>query len=128
MQGKYLGADARDADAVKQVSRAITAWDPLLSLKCTRGESLYGGILVSYGLSIGGPTTLKDVVRHVVETAERDLIVRTLERTRWNRAQAARVLGINYKTLYNKLKEYALLREEPQGGEESDEASPAESR
>jgi DNA-binding NtrC family response regulator len=73
----------------------------------------------------GGPTTLKAVVRHVVETAERDLIVRTLERTRWNRAQAARLLGINYKTLYNKLKEYALLREgeEPadDGGEEPSE-------
>jgi DNA-binding NtrC family response regulator len=73
----------------------------------------------------GGPTTLKAVVRHVVETAERDLIVRTLERTRWNRAQAARMLGINYKTLYNKLKEYALLREgeEPadDGGEEPSE-------
>jgi mannose-6-phosphate isomerase-like protein (cupin superfamily) len=58
MQGKYHVADARDADAVKQVSRAITAWDPLLSLKFTRGESLYGGILVSYGLSIGEPATL----------------------------------------------------------------------
>ena len=64
----------------------------------------------------GPPTTLKDLVRQVVETAERDLIVRTLERTRWNRAQAARLLGINYKTLYNKLKEYALLR-----GEEEEE-------
>jgi DNA-binding NtrC family response regulator len=64
----------------------------------------------------GAPTTLKDLVRQVVETAERDLIVRTLERTRWNRAQAARLLGINYKTLYNKLKEYALLR-----GEEDEE-------
>jgi DNA-binding NtrC family response regulator len=69
----------------------------------------------------GVGATLKDVVRHVVETAERDLIVRTLERTRWNRAQAARILGINYKTLYNKLKEYQLLRgdepeEEPDDG------------
>ena len=58
MRGKYLIADARDAEGVKQISRAITAWDPLLSLKYTRGESLYGGILVSYGLSIGEPTTL----------------------------------------------------------------------
>jgi DNA-binding NtrC family response regulator len=51
------------------------------------------------------------------ETAERDLIVRTLERTRWNRAQAARILGINYKTLYNKLKEYALLRDDDEESE-----------
>ncbi|HEV8311076.1 MAG TPA: sigma-54 dependent transcriptional regulator [Methylomirabilota bacterium] len=60
----------------------------------------------------GSLTSLKDVVRHAVETAERDLIMRTLERTRWNRAQAARILGINYKTLYNKLREYGLLRDE----------------
>jgi DNA-binding NtrC family response regulator len=60
----------------------------------------------------GGGTALKDVVRQAVETTERDLIVRTLERTRCNRAQAARILGINYKTLYNKLREYDLLRED----------------
>jgi mannose-6-phosphate isomerase-like protein (cupin superfamily) len=58
MKGQYFVADARDSDAVKQISRAITAWEPLLSLKFTRGESLYGGILVSYGLSIGEPTSL----------------------------------------------------------------------
>jgi two-component system response regulator AtoC len=73
-----------------------------------------------------GPTTLKDVVRQVVESAERDLIVRTLERTRWNRAQAARILGINYKTLYNKLKEYALLRgEEEEPADDGDGDEPA---
>jgi DNA-binding NtrC family response regulator len=71
----------------------------------------------------GGParvgTALKDVVRQVVESTERDLILRTLERTRWNRSQAARLLGINHKTLYNKLREYGLLRgDEPEALEE----------
>src|SRR5262249_60971471 len=51
---------------------------------------------------------LKDVVQHVVENTERELILRTLERTRWNRTQAARILGINYKTLQGKLKQYRL--------------------
>ena len=58
MQAKYLVADPRDADAIKQVSRAITAWDPMLSLRFSRGELLYNGIYTSYGLSIGDPTTL----------------------------------------------------------------------
>jgi DNA-binding NtrC family response regulator len=70
----------------------------------------------------GGGTALKDVVRQAVETTERDLIVRTLERTRWNRAQAARILGINYKTLYNKLREYDLLREDTEPEPEPTEA------
>jgi DNA-binding NtrC family response regulator len=86
------------------------------------------GVSPRPGVPGAGPTTLKDVVRQVVETAERDLIVRTLERTRWNRAQAARILGINYKTLYNKLKEYALLRgeeEEPADDGNGDEPSPS---
>jgi DNA-binding NtrC family response regulator len=66
-------------------------------------------------------STLKDVVRQAVESTERDLILRTLERTRWNRAQAARTLGINYKTLYNKLREYGLLRgDEPEPVESSE--------
>jgi mannose-6-phosphate isomerase-like protein (cupin superfamily) len=64
MKGQYFVADARDAIAVKQISRAITAWEPLLSLKFTRGESLYGGILVSYGLSVGEPTMLTFRDRH----------------------------------------------------------------
>jgi two-component system response regulator HydG len=44
----------------------------------------------------------------VVERTERELIMRTLERTRWNRAQTARILGINYKTLQGKLRQYGL--------------------
>ncbi len=58
MQGKHFVADARDAEAVKQASKAITAWDPMLSLKFSRGELLYNGIFTSYGLSIGEPATL----------------------------------------------------------------------
>jgi mannose-6-phosphate isomerase-like protein (cupin superfamily) len=58
VKSQYLIADVHDADEIKRVSRAITNWDPLLSLKVTRGESLYGGILTSYGLSIGHETTL----------------------------------------------------------------------
>ena len=51
---------------------------------------------------------LRDVVHRVVERTERELIIRTLGRTRWNRAQAARILGINYKTLQGKLRQYGL--------------------
>lgn len=59
MQGKFLVVPARESESVKQLSRAITAWDPLLSIRYTRGDSMYGGILTSYGLSIGSPMTLK---------------------------------------------------------------------
>jgi mannose-6-phosphate isomerase-like protein (cupin superfamily) len=58
MNGKYMSCDVRDTAALSQLSRAITSWDPLLSLKFSRGESLYGGILTSYGLCVGQASTL----------------------------------------------------------------------
>jgi mannose-6-phosphate isomerase-like protein (cupin superfamily) len=58
MKDQYLVADTRDSEAVKRVSRSITMWDPLLSLKVSSSESLYGGILTSYGLCIGQAATL----------------------------------------------------------------------
>jgi DNA-binding NtrC family response regulator len=60
-----------------------------------------------------GAPRLRDAVREASLAAERDLIVRTLERTRWNRARAARLLGINYKTLHRKLREHHLGPGEP---------------
>ena len=40
--------------------------------------------------------------------AERQLILATLERTGQNKAEAARLLGLNVKTIRNKLKQYGL--------------------
>lgn len=51
-----------------------------------------------------GDTALKDVVKKV----EREAILATLEKTDWNRTEAAKVLGIDYKTLYNKMKEHGI--------------------
>jgi len=39
---------------------------------------------------------------------EKQLIRKVLERTSWRRTQAARILGINRTTLYNKIREYDL--------------------
>ena len=41
-----------------------------------------------------------------LRNAERDLILRTLERSGGNRSRAAETLGISARTLRNKLKEY----------------------
>ncbi len=62
-------------------------------------EKASGGSPVSLG-----DTALKDVVKKV----ERETILATLEKTNWNRTEAAKILGIDYKTLYNKMKEHGL--------------------
>ncbi|MCA1562232.1 MAG: sigma 54-interacting transcriptional regulator [Acidobacteria bacterium] len=52
--------------------------------------------------------SLKDIARHAAREAEREMILRTLQQTRWNRREAAEILGISYKALLYKIKEAEL--------------------
>jgi two-component system, NtrC family, response regulator AtoC len=52
--------------------------------------------------------SLKDIARQAAREAERELIYRTLQQTRWNRREAAEILGISYKALLYKIKEAEL--------------------
>jgi two-component system, NtrC family, response regulator AtoC len=52
--------------------------------------------------------SLKDIGRSAARGAERELIARTLQQTRWNRREAAEILGISYKALLYKIKEAEL--------------------
>jgi mRNA interferase MazF len=49
-----------------------------------------------------------EVGKTTIADAERELIVRTLEHASNNKAEAARQLGIDVKTIYNKLKSYDI--------------------
>lgn len=53
---------------------------------------------------------LKQIAREARIKAERDAILATLEKYKWNRMKAAKVLGVSYKTLLNKIKEYGPER------------------
>jgi two-component system response regulator AtoC len=55
-----------------------------------------------------GNYSLKDIARSAAREAERELILRMLTRTRWNRKEAAEILGISYKALLYKIKENGL--------------------
>jgi DNA-binding NtrC family response regulator len=59
---------------------------------------------------VAAPLTgsLKDIARSAAREAERELIYRTLQQTRWNRREAAEILGISYKALLYKIKEADL--------------------
>jgi two-component system response regulator AtoC len=52
--------------------------------------------------------SLKDIARSAAREAERELILRMLTRTRWNRKEAAEHLGVSYKALLYKIKENGL--------------------
>lgn len=50
------------------------------------------------------PENLKDLK----EVAEKEMIISTLEKVRYNKSKAATILNIDRKTLYNKMKQYGL--------------------
>ena len=56
------------------------------------------------------PGSLKEIARHAAREAEREIIFRTLHQTRWNRREAAELLGVSYKALLYKIKEAELDR------------------
>jgi two-component system, NtrC family, response regulator AtoC len=58
--------------------------------------------------AIDGNTSLKDISRIAAREAERVLILRMLQQTRWNRKEAAQILGISYKALLYKIKDAGL--------------------
>ena len=47
-------------------------------------------------------------MRGLKDEAEIKAIGKTLERTRWNRKEAARLLNISYKALLYKIRQYGL--------------------
>lgn len=55
---------------------------------------------------------LHQLVRRVTESVERSAILQALDGAEWNKARAARLLQIDYKTLYTKIRDYGLRRSE----------------
>jgi two-component system response regulator AtoC len=55
-----------------------------------------------------GASGLKSLVRGVKGEAEIQAISQVLEQTKWNRKEAARLLGISYKALLYKIRQYNL--------------------
>ncbi len=64
---------------------------------CASGASLTDGSL-----------SLKEAVGRVVASVERAILTKAVRQTKGNKAEAARLLGIDYKTIHTKLKGYNL--------------------
>jgi DNA-binding NtrC family response regulator len=60
-----------------------------------------------HGLSTTRAEEAAQVLEKVIQ-AERKALTEVLERVQWNRAEAARLLKISYKTLLNKISECRL--------------------
>ncbi len=73
----------------------------------TMGLGLYEHSLRDLSME-KGLFRLKDMRKKVVQVAEGEMIQSTLQRTRWNRRQAAKLLGIGYNALLYKIQKYNL--------------------
>ena len=72
-----------------------------------RGPSRLASVIDELAAS-AGEVPLKEVGRRAAQEAERETIDRVLHRTQWNRKRAARLLGVSYKTLLQKIRECGL--------------------
>ena len=55
--------------------------------------------------------SLKQIARDAAQAAEREVMARVLEQTRWNRVKAAKLLRISYRALLYKIKQMGLESE-----------------
>ena len=58
--------------------------------------------------AVEGILPLKEVARRTTREVERQVIEKVLKHTGGNKAKAARILQVDYKTLHTKVKEYGI--------------------
>jgi DNA-binding NtrC family response regulator len=59
-----------------------------------------------------GQLSLKELVLHNTIRIERTVLVETLQRAGGNKAKAARMLQIDYKTIHTKIRQYGIMKED----------------
>lgn len=51
-------------------------------------------------------------MQKILENVEKDLILKGLHRTKWNKTKAAKLLGINRRLLYSKIEQYGITQKD----------------
>jgi hypothetical protein len=82
------------------ITTLVPAWLVFVLQYTGRGRHVTGRLLTLLAI--------EPVLTMMLLVAERVLILRMLQRTRWNRKEAAEILGISYKALLYKIKENGL--------------------
>jgi two-component system nitrogen regulation response regulator GlnG len=90
-----------------------------LCLKQTGAESSLLNVEAGLTMSAGGDwegQPLREVLRRSTASLERKVIVQALRGSGGNKAKAARLLHVDYKTMHTKVKEYGIDFEQSENG------------
>jgi len=77
-------------------------------LLCNGTEIMPGDLPESLRHSPGSLTDIVTAPHRTLAEIEKGAILQTLNRTNWNKLQAAAILGVHRPTLYNKMKKYGI--------------------
>jgi DNA-binding NtrC family response regulator len=91
---------------VRELENVMQRYVILADEPAAAAPAIAGGLLHEFG-------TLPDLARRATIRVEREMIGRVLAIVRWNRRRAARMLGVSYKTLLNKMKALGLDADAP---------------
>ena len=80
----------------------------LLASETIRPQHLPARIQENIQQKIDPAMSLREVGKLAQRRAEEELILKVLQEVRWNKSRASRMLKIDYKTLYNRLKEFNI--------------------
>ena len=94
------------------IRRAVLLADEVVTeehLDITRRMPAFGSTFTAkvQGMSWRG-LSLKAIVRRCTTAIEREVLLEVLRETRGNKAKAARLLQVDYKTIHSKVREYGL--------------------
>jgi DNA-binding NtrC family response regulator len=97
---------------VRELENAVRRYLILPSVTASlsrRPDSVREPVSAALAAPMADPApSLRAVSARAADQAERDLVLRVLDETRWNRREASRRLKISYKALLNKLKKWKV--------------------
>jgi two-component system response regulator AtoC len=79
-----------------------------VALARPRGVNKLPSLAGQISTGVSGSKSLRSLIQSVKSEAERDAIAVALEKTRWNRKAAARLLNVSYRTLLYKIEHYKM--------------------
>lgn len=98
-------------ELMNAVKRALVMAENVIELQHLPAERFAAARPAAPSPAVNAATAvrpLKEVCQEVARRVERETICRALQETRWNKVKTARLLKINYKTLFNKMRELGI--------------------